>query len=68
VLVLWMREPGGGDASWAKRFFSRLSLVGLIIVLLVSLDYELSMRDLGLPGGLTTSSGRFETRACESVW
>lgn len=68
VLVHWMREPGGGDASWAKRFFSRLSLVGLIIVLLVSLDYELSMRELGLPGGLTTASGRFEPRVCESVW
>jgi 1,4-dihydroxy-2-naphthoate octaprenyltransferase len=68
VLVLWMREPGGGDASWAKRFFSRLALVGLTILVLVSVDYEVSMRQLGAPGGLTTASGRFEPRVCAPLW
>lgn len=68
VLVLWMREKDGGDASWAKRFFVRLASVGFLILALVSVDYEWSMRTLGLPGGLATASGHAEPRACEALW
>jgi 4-hydroxybenzoate polyprenyltransferase len=68
VLVLWMREPNGGDASWAKRFFVRLALVGIGVVVLVSIDYEWSVHALGVPGGLATPSGRMEPRVCAPLW
>jgi 4-hydroxybenzoate polyprenyltransferase len=65
VLVLWLRVPGGGDASWAKRFFVRLVAAGLVILALVSVDFELERRTSGLAAGLTTASGRFEPRICD---
>ena len=67
-LVRWMAAPGGGDASWAGRFFARLALITALVVAFVSLDYEISMRTRSLPGGLTTASGLFEVRACEGQW
>lgn len=65
LLVLWLRVPGGGDASWAKRFFLRLVAAGLVVLALVNVDFELSRRETGLGGGLTTASGRFEPRLCD---
>lgn len=68
VLSAWMEVPGGGDASWAKRYFVRLTATGLFIVLLVSIDYELALRFDHLPGGLATAAGHAEPRACEALW
>jgi 4-hydroxybenzoate polyprenyltransferase len=68
VLVGWMVVPGGGDASWAKRYFVRLTATGLVVLMLVSLDYELAMARDGLPGGLATSAGHAEPRLCEAMW
>lgn len=68
VLVAWMKEPNGGDASWAKKFFVRLATVGLLIVISVSIDYEWTMRTEGLPGGLATAAGHDEPRVCEALW
>lgn len=65
VLVLWMRVPGGGDASWAKRFFVRLVVAGLAILALVCIDFEVERQRSGLAAGLTTASGRFEPRICD---
>jgi 4-hydroxybenzoate polyprenyltransferase len=67
-LSRWMAQPKGGNASWAGGFFGRLAGVALLVLLSVSIDYELSMRSMQLPGGLTTASGLFETRACASMW
>jgi 4-hydroxybenzoate polyprenyltransferase len=68
LLVAWTEVPGGGDAGWAKRYFLRLTATGLAVLALVSLDYELSIRSTGRPGGLTTASGRSEPRRCEGLW
>lgn len=68
VLVAWMKVPGGGDSSWAKRYFVRLTATGLFVVLLVSLDYEWAMAQVHLPGGLATAAGHAEPRRCEALW
>lgn len=65
LLVAWGRVPHGGDATWAKRFFLRLVAAGLVVVLLVNVDFELARRETGLGGGLVTASGRFEPRVCD---
>jgi len=68
LLVAWTKQPSGGDAGWAKRYFLRLTATGLAVLALVSLDYETSMRSTGRPGGLTTAAGRSEPRRCEGLW
>lgn len=67
-LVRWSREPKGGDASWAGRFFARLAGVALLVLIVVCVDYELAMRSRSLPGGLVTSGGLEQPRVCASGW
>jgi hypothetical protein len=65
LIADWERLPGGGDESWARRFFVRMFQVALVVLLCVSADYAWTRDHTGLPGGLATASGRFEPRACE---
>lgn len=61
----WQAQPRGGDETWARRFFLRMFWVALAVLVCVSIDYGWTRRETGLPGGLSTASGRFEPRACE---
>ncbi len=66
LLVRWRAVPGGGDASWAARFFSRIALSGIICVLGVSIEFGWAQsRGLGI-GGLATAAGHPSTPACGS--
>lgn len=67
-LVRWAKQPKGGDASWAGRFFARLGGVALLVLIATCADYELAMRSRSLPGGLATSRGLDEPRVCASGW
>jgi 4-hydroxybenzoate polyprenyltransferase len=67
-LVRWTAQPDGGDATWAAKFFVRLTALVLLVLVFVSIDYEIAMRSRSLPGGLATASGLFEPRACEARW
>jgi len=67
-LVRWSREPKGGDASWAGRFFARLAGVAMLVLVVTCVDYELAMRSRSLPGGLATSGGLHEPRVCARGW
>jgi 1,4-dihydroxy-2-naphthoate octaprenyltransferase len=65
LLVRWREQPRGGDETWARRFFLQMFWVALAVLVCVSIDYAWTRRETGLPGGLTTASGRFEPRACD---
>jgi 4-hydroxybenzoate polyprenyltransferase len=67
-MVRWTAQPDGGDARWAANFFIRLTALVLLVLVFVSVDYELTKRSRSLPGGLATESGLFEPRACEAMW
>jgi 4-hydroxybenzoate polyprenyltransferase len=67
-VVQWSRQPKGGDASWAGRFFARLGGVALLVLVVTCVDYELAMRSRSLPGGLATSGGLEEPRVCARGW
>lgn len=63
-LVRWRREPGGGDAGWARGFFVRLAVAGLLCLGGASLTY--AVQELrGEPlAGLGTASGHPDEPAC----
>ncbi len=67
-LVRWSKQPNGGDAGWAGRFFARLAGVALLVLVAACVDYELAMRSRSLPGGLATASGLWEPRVCAAAW
>ncbi|MFO0685041.1 MAG: UbiA family prenyltransferase [Sandaracinus sp.] len=67
-LVRWSKEPNGGDAGWAGRFFARLAGVALLVLVAACADYELAMHSRSLPGGLATASGLWEPRVCAHAW
>lgn len=67
-LVRWSKEPRGGDAGWAGRFFARLAGVALLVLAAVCVDYEMAMRSRSLPGGLATPRGLDEPRVCATRW
>ena len=68
VLVEWMRLPDGGDESWARRFFVRLTIAGLAVLLLVSLQYEWQRSQGGPLGGRGTAMGRPDPIVCIEPW
>ncbi|MDQ3033455.1 MAG: UbiA family prenyltransferase [Myxococcota bacterium] len=64
VLVKWREVPGGGDGTWAARFFVRLAIAGLMCLAAVSIEFTWGQSQ-GLPlGGLGTESGHPTTRVC----
>lgn len=63
-LARWTREPGGGDESWARAFFRRLTLAGLLCLAAVSMHYGWQQREGGPLGGLGTAAGRPSEPAC----
>ncbi len=64
LMVAWQRVPGGGDESWARRFFVRMFLVAISVLAVVSVDYVVVLERSGLAGGLATAGGHDEPRAC----
>lgn len=64
LLVRWREVPGGGDASWAARFFSWIALSGIICVIGVSVEFGWAeARGLGI-GGMATLAGHPSTPVC----
>ena len=63
----WRKQPKGGDVSWAKKFFIRLFIVSLVVLVFVCFDYEWRRSATGMPGGLATMSGHDEPRACDGT-
>ena len=63
----WRKQPKGGDVSWAKKFFIRLFMVSLVVLVFVCVDYEWRRRETGVPGGLATMHGHDEPRACDGA-
>lgn len=64
VLAHWRQVPGGGDGSWAARFFVRLAIAGLVCLAAVSVDF-MWLEHQGFPlGGLGTAAGHPAAPAC----
>ena len=63
-LARWTKQPGGGDESWARAFFLRLTLAGLLCLAAVSMHYGWQQHQGGPLGGLGTASGQPAEPAC----
>ncbi len=67
-LVRWSAQPGGGDEGWARSFFVRLMLAGLLCLGAVSMHYAW-LEHHGQPlGGLGTERGHPAMRVCPGNW
>jgi 4-hydroxybenzoate polyprenyltransferase len=64
LVARWREQPGGGDESWARAFFRRLTIAGLLCLAAVSAHFAWTQHE-GLPlGGLGTASGHPSVRVC----
>lgn len=63
-LARWRMQPGGGDETWARAFFKRLTIAGLLCLASVSIHYAWMEAHGGPLGGLGTASGVPRVPAC----
>lgn len=64
VLARWRDQPGGGDESWARSFFKRLTLAGLLCVGGASVHFAWQQHAGEPLGGLGTLAGHPEDAYC----
>jgi 1,4-dihydroxy-2-naphthoate octaprenyltransferase len=67
VIVRWRRQAGGGDESWARKFFWRLALAGLLCLVAVSMHFAWTQATGRLLGGLGTAAGHPSEILCYPI-